>query len=263
MYTVKYKYLRWLSAFMTLCALVAFVLSVNAISKVNASPVTAKTTNSMSNNWSGYSVSGYVFNGVSAEFNVPRVSCSVPGSMMLAWVGLDGVNGDKTVEQTGMWVYCGGGAIPVPTYIAFWQMYPSTQANAMPLEIHEGDRLYAAVKYSVQSGMFSLTVKDETSNKQFTKLESCQGNSDCQRNSAEWIVERPSNSNNSVQELARWDRLNFSSAMSSIGSVSKPLYDLEPSEVNMVSNRSSRRLIDLSYINRNNASFSASWKAYQ
>ena len=69
----------------------------------------ASTTTTISENWSGYAVTGkkqYTY--VHSTFVQPAITCTgVEDQYTSNWVGLDGFN-DETVEQDGTFAWCGG-----------------------------------------------------------------------------------------------------------------------------------------------------------
>jgi hypothetical protein len=141
-------------------------------------------------NWSGYAVtppaSSSKFTSVSSTFVQPSVKC--PGGIGGAglgtseWVGLDGFD-NQTVEQDGTDAFCAGSGKTVPTYQAWYEMYPAGSVNVF--NVNAGDSISASVTY--KAGKFTLTIADTTSKASYTKSAAC-GN--CERGSAEWINER-------------------------------------------------------------------------
>jgi hypothetical protein len=135
-------------------------------------------------NWSGYAVAAQApFTDVSSEWVQPAITCSGNEKYVITsnWVGLDGFN-DQTVEQDGTDAKC---AAPTntPKYEAWYEMYPAGSVNVFGVQ--PGDTISASVSY--QSGEFTLTIADLTSHQTNTKVSAC---STCERNSAEWIIER-------------------------------------------------------------------------
>jgi len=145
-------------------------------------------------NWSGYAdeaSAGQKFNYVSAEFVQPTLNCSNPQKFVNSsnWVGLDGFEND-TVEQDGTGSYCGGPDGTTPKYYAWIEMFPLPEVVAFYLK--PGDVISAVVRSSRDK--FTLTISDITTGKTHTQSATC---ASCQRASAEWIIERPAECNNS------------------------------------------------------------------
>jgi Peptidase A4 family len=146
-------------------------------------------------NWSGYASEanpGQKYNYVSSEFVQPAVNCSSGQKNVNTsnWVGLDGFEND-TVEQDGSAAYCAGPGNHTPKYYAWIEMFPLPEVVAYTIK--PGDVMSAAVR-STNAGRFTLTITDVTSGKSKTQTANC---TECQRASAEWIIERPAYCNNS------------------------------------------------------------------
>lgn len=141
----------------------------------------------ISHNWSGYAVAAgkhQKFNYVHSTFVQPAVTCSgKPHTFVSAWVGIDGFT-SGTVEQEGTDVHCAGKGNMTPIYSAWYEMYPDFSHSVF--NVHAGDVIDAVTSYS--GGEFTLTIADLTTGKSFTNVATC---AECQRSSAEWIVERP------------------------------------------------------------------------
>jgi hypothetical protein len=145
------------------------------------------TTYTVSENWSGYAVTGnkqYTY--VHSTFVEPTITCSgVADQWTSNWVGLDGYK-DQTVEQDGTFAWCGGASDTTPKYEAWYEMYPANSVNVFA--VHPGDIIDVSVTYSDSTGDFALTVSDLSTGKTATDTAAC---STCERASAEWIIERP------------------------------------------------------------------------
>jgi hypothetical protein len=141
----------------------------------------------ISHNWSGYAVAAgkhQKFNYVHSTFVQPAITCSgKKDPNMSAWVGLDGFT-SGTVEQEGTDAHCVGPGHLTPKYYAWYEMFPDFSHAVFP--VHPGDVIDATTSYS--GGNFTLTIADLTTSKSFTNVATC---AECQRSSAEWIVERP------------------------------------------------------------------------
>jgi hypothetical protein len=142
-------------------------------------------------NWSGYAATGgKPFVAVESTYVQPAVSCPVPGAWTVFWVGFDGFfNG--TVEQAGTEAICGSGPKPTATYYAWWEMYPTNSIQAMPITVRPGDSIHASVTFDPRTATYAMTVVDKTSGQRYTQTARCAPNLTCSRDSAEWIVERP------------------------------------------------------------------------
>jgi hypothetical protein len=142
-------------------------------------------------NWSGYAVtSKKLFTYVHTTFVQPAITCTgVADQWTSNWSGLDGYNSD-TVEQDGTFAHCGGSDNMTPKYEAWYEMYPANSVNVFA--VHPGDIIDSSVTYA--NGEFTLVISDLSTGK--TGGISGVTCSDCERTSAEWIIERPELCNN-------------------------------------------------------------------
>lgn len=165
--------------------------SVFAVSPATTSgPIVREKTNGASvysTNWSGYAVNGSVgsVSLVTASWNVPSVSCPTSGNTYSAlWVGIDGFQ-STTVEQTGTDSDCHNG---VANYYAWYEFFPKASVSVSSIKVHPGDRVAAIVFYTASSGLFTIAIKDFTTNTGYATSSAVPG---AQRNSGEWVVEAP------------------------------------------------------------------------
>jgi hypothetical protein len=194
-------------------------------------------------NWSGYvaddEASTEPFTEVQGEMQVPAISCTTANDVASFWVGLGGDN-QNTLEQDGIDAYCGyssgcrslvGGKCDlVPGYSAWWEMVPWQPNDMQPVSmpISQGDTIYMDVKESKAN--FYLTVKDETTGQSFTKVKQCLTNPTCSRQTADWIVERPTfdygQSTAHYEPLADWGSTSMYNDIASDGGLaSLPIAD--------------------------------------
>jgi Peptidase A4 family len=172
--------------------------------------------------WSGYVVNGSEFTLATGSWHVPEVNCSkTPYDFSIFWVGIDGwKNSPNTVEQAGTSSNCGGATGTTPEYFAWYEFYeppgvPRVVITSVP--VRPGDEIGAYVEYSVsfikgidiEIPYWTIWLKDFTTGKIYTGQ--FPYNSNQQRASAEWIVERPCcNGDNGLDEpLADFDKANF------------------------------------------------------
>lgn len=140
---------------------------------------TSETTN-----WSGYAVLGSSFSSAEGSWIVPASECTGLIKAAAFWVGLDGYN-SNTVEQTGTASECIFG---IPIYYAWYEFYPNPQ-SLVHVPVHPGDHISASVVYDSTSDQFTVTLKNNTTGKSFSKSAAVPG---AVRDSAEWIAEAPS-----------------------------------------------------------------------
>jgi Peptidase A4 family len=196
-----------------------------------------------STNWSGYAAETNLnlpqtgaFIAVSGSWTVPAVTGSGTAYSSI-WVGLDGFS-SKTVEQIGTDSDLING---VPSYYAWFEMYPSYSVNITTLSIKPGDRITASVNYT-GSNLFALNLADVDTGMSFSTTQTLKN---AQRSSAEWIVEAPS-SGHSVLPLANFGTASINSASASAtlkgttGTTTGPIDSAswQNAEIDMVARRS-------------------------
>ena len=147
----------------------------------------------VSSNWSGYVAAApdgvsATFSDVTASWAQPKVTCSAGRADSAAfWVGLGGdSDASQSLEQLGTEADCNGSAT-TPSYSAWWEIVPAASVR-IPLQIHPGDRVTAAVLVKGETVTMSLT--DLTRKTRFSKIVTPTQPVDV--SSAEWIAEAPS-----------------------------------------------------------------------
>jgi hypothetical protein len=172
--------------------------------RAKASGNSAEPTISL--NWSGYAALGSKpFTYAHTRFVQPAVTCDGKANRWTSnWVGLDGFN-TGTVEQDGTFAACLGKNNKTPQYVAWYEMFPA--ASVSVFSVKPGDVIDAVVRFS--SGKFHLKVSDLTSGKSASKTAAC---AQCQRASAESIIERPALCNNSGTKCFITALANFGTA---------------------------------------------------
>lgn len=185
-----------MTAVASLAAALAIASVTSAAAGTNSGVTTSSTTSAVSTpadyngtqTWTGYVLVGHEvgFKQVTADFKVPVVSCTAPGSKASFWIGLDGY-GNGTVEQVGISTNCAN----VPYYRAWFEMYP----NGVDYQffVRPGDSIAMSVSYS--SGHWALALKDLTDGQKFNVSEKCPSGKVCENMTAEAILEAASGSN--------------------------------------------------------------------
>jgi hypothetical protein len=166
-----------------------------------------------SQNWSGYAVTtgNGAVTAVSGNWVVPAVSPTNSGYSS-AWVGIDGVGRNATVEQIGTDSdYVNGAA----QYYAWYEMYPAAPVY-LSNPVAPGDTISASVN-AVSPGTFLLRIADGSS----WSFSTTQTLSSAKQNTAEWIMEAPSNFFG-VLPLANFGTINFSQAQATISNTTGP-----------------------------------------
>jgi hypothetical protein len=218
-------------------------------------------------NWSGYAASASTpFNAVQSTYVQPSVTCTVPGAWTLFWVGFDGFN-NGTVEQAGTAAQCDTSSNPKPTYYAWWEMWPTNSIQTMPLSIKPGDTIMTNVTYNANNTSYSMLVNDKTTNRNYTKTATCASGLTCSRQTAEWIVERPT-LNGAYTPLANWGTMNLTSnAASTTTKHNSPQYQSVSAYVNtpiyMTNTYYTATMATVSPLNTKSNTFSDTWLAAQ
>jgi hypothetical protein len=225
-------------------------------------------------NWSGYAATGNTpFNAVKSTFVQPTVTCTVPGAWTLFWVGFDGANNGSTVEQAGTAAQCSPGSNPQPIYYAWWEMWPTNNIQVMPITVKPGDTIEASVNYTASNASYSMNVTDKTNKQQSTQVATCAANLSCNRQSAEWIVERPTY-NGSYTALANWGTMKLKSNQASNTlttprgrSPGKPVFQpisaFNNTPIAMINPSNGTNLASVNALNNNGNLFSDNWLAAQ
>lgn len=184
-----------------------------------------------STNWSGYSVDGTGATYVTGSWIQPYATncAAVPSSWSSPWVGIDGDN-STTVEQTGTDSDCNRG---VPTYYAWWEMYPKKTMTISAITVHPGDAFTASVSYG--SAGFTMTLTDDTTGAHFSTT---QASSKAARSSVEWVMEGPSAGN-----LTDFGSVGFTSASATLGGQTVSPNSANANPLEMVTNQGTPRAV--------------------
>jgi hypothetical protein len=139
----------------------------------------------ISNNWSGYAVTGPKgsVTGAAGSWIVPDATCNdalKKNTGASFWVGIDGYS-SATVEQTGTDSDCSKGS---PAYYAWYEFVPKAGVTIKSIAVNPGDVMSASVNYD--GAKFRVTITDETTNQSFSISKA---NPKAKRGSAEWIAE--------------------------------------------------------------------------
>ena len=235
-----------------------------------AAGASASGSTQYSLNWSGYvSTEASLktprpFTSVQAEWTERAYACNGESpEAAVAWVGLDGWGG-STVEQGGTYQECNGTA--QGTHYAWWEMYPTNTITTV-FTVRVGDRMSASVTYSPpgHAGAFRIVVTDRTAHRGFTEFEQCQYAGGCQRNSAEWIVERPSYGD-AYSALPSWTpQFAFTDGSARVQSkhTRQSVLATFPSfAVDMVNDADTQDMATASAVNMKRPKLSVVWKSY-
>jgi hypothetical protein len=237
-----------------------------------ASTSTATTTSlihataASSTNWAGYAATGPTgsVSDVRGSWVEPKVHGTCPTTRNLYssfWVGIDGFT-SNSVEQTGTDADCQGGTA---VYYAWYEFYPNPSYLISTVPIHSGDVIFAEVKWNGTSKKFTLTLKDVTTAKSFSKTGTVSG---AKRNSAEWIAEAPAST--SILPLANFGTATFGKDTTKVNGTcrstisgtttllgkSSSLY-----AITMINNAGTKTKAAVSSVSTDQTSFSVTWKS--
>lgn len=173
-----------------LAAALAAALCASAIGATLPPLAAAAESSAVSQNWSGYAVTGASqssrFSRVAGTWVQPSGTCKRGGeTYSVTWIGLGGFNaGSKALEQTGTAVDCSSSG--EAQYSAWYELVPAAPVT-MRLTVHPGDRISASV--AEKAGQTIMQVQDLTTHASRTVARRFV---DPDVSSAEWIVEAPS-----------------------------------------------------------------------
>ena len=208
-------------------------------------------------NWAGYvdtSTKNGAFTSVSANFVVPKLTCTAEDRIVSIWVGLDGFT-DGTVEQDGASGQCFGGTA---LYYTWYEMFPAGTVVIGSGTVKAGDHIAASVNRS--STNYTLAVTDSTtSGNSGTTTQSCAA-ATCLAKNAEWVVERPAFSTTGIVPLAQFAKATLTAAKVSGGGKSGVISTFSPTdEITMIDSTQTYPLDTTSALNATGNSFSATW----
>lgn len=199
-----------------------------------------------SGNWSGYSVDGSNATSVTGSWVQPKANCAaVANSWASPWVGIDGDN-SATVEQTGTDSDCVRG---VPSYYAWWEMYPQKTMVIQSMTVHPGDSFTASVTYS--SAGFTMTLTDTTTGQSNSIT---QTSKKAARSSVEWIMEGPSSGN-----LTNFGSIGFTKTSATISGTTVYPWSANANPITMVTNQGADRAVPSL---NGKTGFGVTWQAY-
>jgi hypothetical protein len=228
--------------------------------------VTSPPEAATSSNWSGYAAIGSNFTGVTGHWVVPSVQC---GGKQLTfssdWIGIDGAQ-DTTVEQDGTEADCLDGA---PFYDAWYELYGDSAANSgyeielgKSYPVTPGDEITASVTETSSVWKFNLS-DVSIHHDSWTFASNGIKFSGAERNSAEWIVERPEVCTTScgISALADFGTTSIRSATAtSARLVSGPIDAFESVAIAMTNSAQTYFLALPSALGSDAESFTDSWE---
>ncbi len=165
-----------------------------------------------SQNWGGYVAYGSstkTYNDAKATWTVTPISCGAnESSEELTWVGLGGIDNKTTLEQIGTASQCSNGQ---PYYYTWWEVLPQYPQLQPLVYVPVGAIINPEVHYK-GNGVYHLFISSKvngTTTTLFSKDE--QGAYGIYaRNGADFIAERPLDSNGNLVPLVHYQPFTFS-----------------------------------------------------
>jgi hypothetical protein len=161
----------------------------------------------LSNNWSGYGISGGNYTAVQGTWIVPAVSYqSYSGSPKVeassTWIGIGGQDGDATLIQTGTMQVAGPNG--EAEYFAWYELLPNTEVPISPKDypVKAGDAITARIQCTAACGAHALSTWTLTLSNanRWQRPYSITLQYASSMTSVEWIVEGPCIKNCSSSE---------------------------------------------------------------
>jgi hypothetical protein len=204
--------------------------------------------------WSGYVVASDFSNpqpkviGINASWTVPTVNSSSSDTYSSAWIGIGG-QFDKTLIQLGTeHDYTNG----QERYVAWYELLPDYAVNMF--NVSAGDVITSSINLiNSDTNEWNLYLIDFSSGQEFNQNFFYNST----RLSAEWIVERPTLSNQ-ITTLANFGNITFSGAYSNIDHEVKTLGNSPYAQVRMT-NRQNTQLTTISSLNADRSSFTVGY----
>lgn len=175
-------------------------------------PTSVPVSQRVSDNWSGYEVSGSNFTSVSGTFTVPRLQTDETcRTVEMQWVGIDGGNpGDSDLIQAGVdekpYNAFGANTCLAPNRFfiyAFWEILPAYAVLIPTVEVHVGDRVTVHIFETSTAGHWDISIVDDTNGQTFNTDQPYSGRG----LSAEWITESATSPSECPGQVDGYDSL--------------------------------------------------------
>lgn len=165
----------------------------------------AAPTPQASSNWSGYYVEPGSFDAITGTFTVPGLSANqpsycasvqgTPSCSLSEWVGVDGANNSSLI-QAGVELTPEGNGSTYQIY-PWWEILPNVQTDVTTLTISAGDQVTVSIFRATNTNNWEIQIVDDTTGRGFTTTQPYNGPG----TSAEWIVEAPSTTSQTILEV--------------------------------------------------------------
>ena len=138
----------------------------------------------VSNNWSGYVLTGSTYTAVTGTFNIPTISTSPTDTRTSEWVGVDGVPGDPSLLQAGVDERYSAAANQY--LVDAWVEELPAPETPIPHPVTPGNEK-TITNSQISSGIWNVLVKNDSTGQYYSVNAGYAGSG----LSAEWIVEAP------------------------------------------------------------------------
>ena len=207
--------------------------------------------------WSGYIIGlGDLQNkseGVSSitgTWIVPEIKYSENNTYSSVWVGVGGY-GETSLIQAGTEQHCENGRI---TYFAWYELLPATITTITTVEISPGDQITTSITLVDHAkNSWLITLVDQTTGESFQKTVTY----DSTRQTAEWIVERPT-VNNQISTLANFNQATLTDCSTTINGVTGSIKDFTYTKAVMVDSMDNE-LVKTSALSSDGSSFNVTY----
>jgi hypothetical protein len=206
--------------------------------------------------WAGYSVTSDAANfqpvvtGVSASWTVPVIDVSGGDSFSAAWIGIGGQL-DRTLIQAGTeHDSINGQAV----YSVWYEMLPADSVTIDTINVSPGDKISASINLvNPNTNEWFIQIYDLTNGQVFDQNVAYNSS----MLSAEWIVERPTVSNQ-LSTLANFGNITFTEAIATVNNHQAGISRFPYSQF-IMGNRQNIHLTSVSRIGADGSSFAVTY----
>lgn len=230
------------------------VTFLNYLSVVFNSNYESQTIVSLS--WAGYIISKYASDqeievtSIEARWTVPQVNISSGDGYSSMWVGIGGQT-DKSLIQLGTEHDSISGQ---EIYSTWYELLPNYAVKITSMQISPGDSIFASITLTDSySHRWNMHLSD-VSNGQTFNLQVVYNST---RSSGEWIIERPTISNQ-ISTLANFGTVTFKDCRITVNGVEGVIGNFSNSRIQMT-NQQATHLATISQLYPDNSSFAASY----
>jgi hypothetical protein len=209
--------------------------------------------------WAGYTIlknsnPNFEVNAINASWAVPEVNASAGDGSSSAWIGIGG-QADSTLIQAGTEQDAANGQA---TYFAWYELLPAFAVRLNSIAVSPGDIMVVSLNLvNSARNLWEIQVTDETTGQAFSR--DVVYNST--RSSGEWILERPTVSDN-ISMLADFGNITFTDCYANVSNESGPIAEFSFSRIQMA-NGQNVPLASASDLTASKSSFTVSYQVGQ